>query len=44
MEQNCLGFYVWIKTKSVMESLKDSLQTYGHFFQFPFSFSIDVKF
>ena len=39
-----LSFYARIKTKTVLDSFKDSLQTYGSFFQFSFSFSIEVRF
>ena len=35
-EYNCLSFFARIKTKTVLESLKDSLKTYGPVFQFPF--------
>ena len=38
------SFYARIKTKTVLHSFKDSLQTYGSFFQFSFSFSIKVRF
>ena len=41
-EYNCLSFYARIKPKTVLESLKDSLQTYDTFFNFFFSFSIEM--
>ena len=31
-ELNCLSFYARMKTKTVLDSFKDSLQTYGSFF------------
>ena len=31
-EKNYLSFYARIKTKTVLDSFKDSLQTYGSFF------------
>ena len=43
-EYNCLSFHAKIKTKTAVESLEDSLQTYGPFLQFSFSFSIEVRF
>ena len=39
-----LTFYARIKTKTVLESLEDFLQTYYEFFKFSFSFSIDMRF
>ena len=41
---NCLSFYARIKTKIILESLKDSLQMYSLFFLFSFSFFIEVRF
>ena len=41
---NSLSFYARIKTKTVLESLKDSLQNVRNFFPFSFSFSIDSRF
>ena len=35
-EYNCLSFFARIKTKTVLESLKDSLKMNGPVFQFPF--------
>ena len=37
-EWNCESFYARIKTKTVLESLKDSLQTHVAFFLFFFVF------
>ena len=34
--RTAFGFYARIRTKTVLESLKDSLQKYGPFFQFSF--------
>ena len=41
---NCLSLYIRIKTKTVLESLKDFLQTYSPLYPISFSFSTDVKF
>ena len=43
-EWNYLSFYARIKTKIVLESLKDFEQTYCPFFVFSFPFSIEVRF
>ena len=41
-EKNYLSFYARIKTKTVLDSFKDSLQTYGSFF-FNFLFHFLLK-
>ena len=43
-KKNFLSFYARIKTKTVLESLKDFLQNVRNFFPFSSSFSIDSRF